>query len=73
MEICYVSYVTVDAIDTEWGKSNKIASSSILGGKTTMNKYINKSLRQQTNTFVVLCLIIFLTPYTVVSSLAELQ
>ena len=42
MEICYVSYVTVDAIDTEWGKSNKIASSSILGGKTTMNKYINK-------------------------------
>ena len=32
-----MSYVIVDAIDTEWGKSNKVASSSIPGGKTTMN------------------------------------
>ena len=37
-----MSYFTVDAIDTEWGKSNKIASSSILGSMMTMNKYINK-------------------------------
>jgi len=42
-----VSYFTVDAIDTEWGKSNKIASSSILGAGSLRRRKGSGALKEE--------------------------